>query len=819
MEVLWQDVRQALRMLRKNPSVTLVAVITLALGIGANSAIFSLVNAILLRPLPAADPGSLVRVNGAASSDAGRRSISYPDYADYRDRNVVFSELAAVRDQPVSLRENDQAEQLLAEIVSGNYFSLLGVPAASGRTISSEDDHPGANRVAVISHGLWQRRFGSDPRLLGSTLNLNGDVFTVVGIAPKEFPGITAGIFTDLWVPLQQSESWFGSGWLHDRKGAGLRSIGRLKPGVRVAQAQAAMTTLANQIEQAYPESNRGVGVQVAPAMFLDGSLRKVVEAFLAIVLAVVGLVLLTMCANLANLLLVRAVARRREMAIRLALGASRSRLVRQFITESTVLSLLGGAAGLAVGQAICQLLMQFNPFPDSIPIRFDLSPDARVFGFALGISLITGVLLGLAPALQASRPELVPALKDDSALLGCGSHKSRLRDAFVVTQVALSLVLLIGAGLFLRSLGNARNLDLGFDPQNSLAMDFELKPLGWTDDEGERFYQEMVRRVGTLPGVRSVALANLAPLDLATPRISAAIEGHETPSGKDPMQVSLNFVGTQYFETVKIPLVSGRDFNDRDDGRSPGVIIIDELMAKRFWPGQDPIGKHFRLARSLRTNLVDYPVEVIGVARNAKHRTLGEEPEPHLYAPYLQHYAAGRTLLVRSDGNPGAMIAVVQREVQNQNPAVQGFFARTMLQHIGLYLLPARMAAAISGIFGLLVLLLSMLGIYGVVAYSVTQRTREIGIRMALGARAGDVLRLVAWQGLQLVFLGFAAGLVGALVLTRFLANLLYGVSATDPATFVGIACLLAGVALLSSYIPARRATCVDPIIALRHQ
>ena len=818
MDTVWQDVRQALRMLRKNPGVALVAVLTLALGIGANAAIFNLVNAMLLRPFPATDPATVVRVNGKTSTSAGRRTTSYPDYVDYRDRNTVFAGLTAVSLVPVSMRQSEKMEQLLGEVVSGNYFTLLGVHVAYGRTLLPEDDRPGAERVVIVSHGLWQRFFGSDPRLLGRTIILNGDSYTVVGIARPEFTGTTAGLFSDLWVPVQQAEAWFGPGWLHDRKGAGLRLIGRLKNGVSVSQAQAAMNTLASQLELAYPESNRGIGVQVAPAMLLDGSLRKVVAGFLSIVLAVVGLVLLTMCANLANLLLVRAAGRRREMAIRLALGASRLRLVRQFLTEGIVLSLLGGAAGFFVGQVTSQLLLQFNPLPDSIPIRFDLNPDARIFMFSLILTIVTGVLLGLAPALQASRPELVPALKADSSLWG-GGHKSRLRDAFVIAQVALSLVLLIGAGLFLRSLRNARGLELGFDPQNSLAMDIDLNPFGWADEKGEQYYQEMTRRVRELPGVRSASLANLAPLDLANPRIGVAIDGHESPSGKDPLQVSLNFVGTQYFETVRIPLVRGREFTDHDDLHSPGVVIIDEVMAKRFWTGEDPIGKHFQMARNPRTTSVDFPVEVIGVARNTKHRSLGEEPEPHMYAPYLQHYAADRTLLVRAEGNPAAMIAVVQRELTDQNRAVQGFFARTMLQHVGLYLLPARMAASLSAIFGLLVLLLAVLGIYGVTAYSVTQRTREIGIRMALGAGANDVLRLVAGQGLRLIFFGLAVGLAGSLGLSRFLASQLYGVSPTDPFTFIAIAVLLTGVALLASFIPARRATRVDPLIALRHE
>jgi len=816
MDALKQDLRHALRALTKNPGFMAAAVLVLGLGIGANTAIFSLVNAVLLRPLPAVRPDELARLHGTGP-DGGQLTVSYPDYADLRDQNEVFSGLAATGLIPVSIGDGEGAQQALGEIVSGNYFSVLGLQPASGRFFLVDEDRPGGDRIVVISHGLRQRLFATDPGIVGRTLNLNGDAYSVVGIARPELTGTFAGIFVDLWVPLQQAGSWQGPEWLADRDAGGLRLIGRLKPNVKPRQAQAAMSTVAERLAQVYPESRRGEGVLVAPATLLHGGLRGSVSAFLAIVMAVVGVVLLTACANLAGLLLLRAAGRRREMAIRAALGASHSRLARHVLTESLLLGSLGGAAGILLAVWTSPLLYLFNPLPPSIPIRFDLGPDGRVLVFAFALSLLTGVLVGLAPAVQAMRADPAPALKDESGSLAGGRHRSRLRSAFVIMQVATSVILLVSAGLFLRSLRNARGIEPGFEPENALAMDIDLEPRGYSPEQGERFYGETIRLVAALPGVRSATVANLAPLDLATPRTAVLIDGHEPGPEEGNLLVSFNRIGLSYFETLRIPLLSGRDITERDDAGRPGVVIINETMARRFWPGENPIGRRFRLSGDPRRGLAPSTLEVIGVAANVKYRTLGEEPLPHFYLPYFQHYDSGRTLLVRTAGDPGGMITAVQRVVRGQNPAVEGFFGRTLVQHAGLSLLPARMSAALSAVFGTLALLLAVVGVYGIVSHSAAQRTREIGVRMALGARPADLLRLILGQGLKLIGTGVAVGLAGALVLTRFLSSLLYGVSTTDPLTFTGVALLLAVVALLATCIPARRAMRVDPLSALR--
>jgi putative ABC transport system permease protein len=814
--MMLHDLRFGLRTLSRSPGLAAAAVLVMGLGIGANATIFSLVNAVLLRPLPAAKPDELVRLQGIGP-DGGQQTTSYPDYADYRDQNEVFTGLAASSLIPVSLGGGDHAEQLLGEIVSGNYFSVLGVRPASGRIFLPAEDRPGADRIVVISHGLWRRRFASDPGVIGRTLVLNGGSFNVVGIAPQEFTGTFAGVFIDLWVPLQQAGSWLGPQWLSDRDSGGLRLIGRLKPGISLELAQTSLSALAARLAQDDPESRRGEGVVVSPATVLHGSLRGSVSAFLAIVMGVVGVVLLTACANLAGLLLVRAAGRRREMAIRLALGATRSRLARQVLTESLLLASLGGLAGVLLAVWTSQLMNLFNPLPPSIPIRFDLSPDARVLGFTLGLSLLSGLMVGVAPAFQATRSDPAPALKDESGSLAGGPHRSRLRGVFVISQVAMSVILLIGAGLFLRSLRKARGIEPGFEPENALAIDIDLQSRAYSREQAERFYGEAIRRIAALPGVLSATVADLAPLDLATQTTGVVIEGQEPGPGRGSLLVSFNRIGSSYFETLRIPLLGGRDFTERDDAGRPGVVIINETMARRFWPGEDPVGRRFRLAGDERRGLAASSVEVIGVAANVKYRTLGEDPQPHLYLPYRQNYDFARTLLVRTGRDPGGTIPAVQRELRGLDQ--EGFFARTLVQHAGLSLLPARMAATLSAAFGTLTLLLAVVGVYGIVSYSVTQRTREIGVRMALGARPADLLRLVLGQGLKLIATGVAAGLAGAFLLTRFLSTLLYGVSPTDPLTFAGVALLLAGIALLATCVPARRAARLDPMVALRHE
>jgi predicted permease len=824
LETFLQDIRYGLRQLRRNPGFTLVGVLTLGLGIGANTAIFSMVNALLLRPLPAANPDELVRFYAVAPDGRLQRNSSYLNYIDYREASGVFSGLTASNLSPVSLQSGEGSEQRMAEVVSGNYFAVLGVNAAHGRTLLESDDRPGA-QVVVVSHHLWQNRFAADPQLIGKTLFLNGDAYSVVGIAAEGFPGTFEGLFMDLWVPLEAAAHWISPDALRNRDSPAFRLLGRLQPRVTIPQAQAAMDTVAARLAQTYPDTNRNEGVRLERARFLDGPLRATVAVFMAIVMGFVGLVLLTACANFANLMLARAAARRREFTVRLALGASRLRLVRQQVTEGVLLTALAGIAGLLLANWMTGLLAQFNPLPATIPLRFDFSADARVYLFIAAVSILAGVLLGLAPGAHSSRADLATGLKEESAGAVGGRKGSRLRNTLVVAQLALSLVLLTGATLFLRSLQNAQRMDLGFEPRNAIALDIELKSAGFDEQSAQHFYRQLQQRVEAMPGVQSATLVNLAPLDLATPRADVHIDGHEPPPGQTALKISFNRVGLRYFETLHIPLLSGRDFTERDDQARSGVVIVNETMARRFWPGEDAIGQRVRFASESENrqlagrNMSSDVLEVIGVARNVKYRTLGEEPEAHMYVPYLQRFDAGRTLVVRGTGNAAAFIPVVQREVETLNKDVRAFFARTLEQHIGLAMLPSRMAATLSGVFGLMALLLATIGLYGLIAYLVAQRGREIGILMALGAQRSDVVKMVLRLGLRLTGAGILAGLAAAFAVTRLLGSLLHGVSASDPLSFGGVTLLLTGVALLACWLPAQRASRIDPMVALRHE
>jgi predicted permease len=813
-ESVWQDVRYAIRSLRKSPGFISIAVAILGLGIAANIAVFSVFNGMLLRPIPAAHPDQLIRFASTGAGIPPRGEFSYPNYQDLRDKNEAFSDVMAWNQATVLLTADKQSDQLLAEAVSGNYFPMLGLNTANGRLLTPRDDDPGADRVAVLSDAFWKRRFGADPGVIGKEFFFSGTNYAVVGIAPPGYAGVGAGLTVDAWFPMKQAASWVDPNLFTDRNAPKVEVMGRLRPGVSLEQAQAAMTTRARVLERAFPDANSGRGISLRRARYLDNKLRGPLTGFLLVILALVGFVLLAACVNLANLFIVRMVGRRREMAIRTSLGASRFRLARQILTESILLALGGGAAGVLLGSWSAGLLSRFNPLPPSIPLYFDLRPDYRVYLFALAAALVTGVVLGAIASSQASNANAFVSLKEGSG--NVGGRNSRLRAIFVILQVAVSMILLIGAGLFLRSLQRAGGMNIGFDPNNAVAMDIDLKAKNFSEPRGYQFYREMIRRVGALPGVQSATLVNLAPLDIATPFTDVLIQGFEPVPGRPGIRVSLNRVAPRYFETMKIPLQSGREFNELDDGKRPGVVIINQTMAREYWPGQDPLGKSFTLVQN---GLAPAMIQIVGVANDVKYRSLGEDPTPHIYLPFLQHYAADMTLVVRIKGDSGAMLLAIQRELQSQDRDVQGFFSRTLVQHIGLALLPARLAAGMSAAFGGFALVLAVLGIYGVVSYTARQRTREIGLRMALGAEPSDILRLILSQGGRLAALGIVTGLVAAFLLTRFVAGLLYGISAVDPITFVGVSFVLAGVALMSSYFPARRAMRVDPMVALRYE
>jgi predicted permease len=825
MQTLIQDLRYGARMLWKQPGFTLIVALTLSLGIGANGLIFSLVNALLLRPLPVEKPEELAAVYTSDFSSGDFGGTSYPDYVDFRDRNRVFTGLAAyLPPQPLSLNIDGANERMFGEIVSGNYFSTLGITPSLGRGFLAEEDRtPGERAVAVISHKLWQTRFGGDPATVGRSVNINGHPFTIVGVGPENFTGMLRGFAVDWWIPaMMMKEAAPGSDNLTHRSSRGFLALGRLKPCVTIQQAQSDFNSIAAQLYKEWPGHwenirRQGRSISVTPesdARLMPG-MRMPIVIFMALLMTVAGLVLLIACANIANLLLARATARRKEIAIRLALGAGRRRLIRQLLTESVALALLGGGAGLLLAGWAADLLMAFKP-PLPLPVELDLRGDWRVYGFMVGLSLLTGIVFGLTPALAASRPDIIASLKDETGAAITGGRTGRLRGSLVVTQVAVSLPLLICAGLFLRSLGNASAIDPGFDADNLLAMSMDLQLQGYDEAKGRDFTDQLLERVRSLPGVVSASMTDQLPLGLDGARRGVTIEGYTAQQGEST-EINSSFAAPGYFETLRIPLSQGRTFQQQDNANAPGVALINEAFARRYWQGQPSVGRRIQMG-TVRSGANEAPyLTVIGVVKDGKYASLSEDATPFIYFNMAQNFSFSPTLIVRTLGDPLDSLAAVRGEVAALDKNLPLYDLKTMRQHLGLALLPARLAGGVLGVFGLVAVALAAAGIYGVMAYSVSQRTREIGVRMALGANAGDVLSLVARQGMKLVAIGMAIGLAAAVALTQLLKSFLFGVSASDPLTFAVIAALLMIVALLACWIPARRATKVDPLVALR--
>jgi predicted permease len=823
MEALWQDIRYAARLLTKSKSFTALAVLALAFGIGANTAIFSLMHAVLLRPLPGVEaPDQLVafeRVQGGRSYD----SFSYPDYFDHRDRNHAFAGLAAHVGTPLSFAGNT-TERVRGDVVTGNYFAVLGAKPALGRLLQPEDDETvGAHPVAVISHGLWQRAFGSDPSIVGQSINLNGYNFIIVGVVAKEFLGTSAGTSFDVWLPMAmqpQAIPRMTADILQDRSAGWVAIFGRLKSGIALPQAQAEINTISGQLAQAYPETNRERGAALVARLGLTSSDRASFSRFLGLLLVAVALLLLIACGNVATLLMVRATARRREIAIRLALGASRSRLIRQLLTEGVMLSLLAGALGLLLATWMADLILAFQQ--PAYGLRgLATGLDVNVLGFTLALSLLTGILFGLAPALQASKPELVSSLKDGTP--AGGFHKSRLQSWLVAFQVGLSLVLLIGAGLAVRTMQKIVAIDSGFDISNRLLMSLDLSIQGYSQEAGCAFYEQLIRRLESTPGVISTSFAKTVPPNDWSDRTSVFYEGQEPPpqalrgSEELGIRTDANRIAPRYFQTLNIALLQGRDFTEADRAGAHGVAIVNQALAEKLWPGESPIGK--RLAAPFVNGPHRPPVEIVGLVKDTRYRTLLAAAPPVLYLPVLQAYDGRTTLVIHATGEPAAIINTVRNEVAQVAKNLPLFAVKSMSEQVATTLWQQRMAASLIGIFGGLALALAAIGLYGVIAHSVTQRTREIGIRMALGADYRKIVGLVVRQGLRLALIGTTLGLAAALALTRLMSSLLYEVSATDSLTFIIASVVLIAVASLASYIPARRAAKVDPMIALRHE
>jgi len=802
MEALWQDMRYSGRILFKNPAFTLIAVLTLALGIGANTAIFSIVNAVLLRPFAYQSPEQLVTLGEFDP----RGGVSYPNFVDWRAQSTSFESTSAVRsNESYNFTGAGEPERLQARLVSAGFFSLLGVQPLLGRDFVAEDDRPGATPTVVISHALWNRRFGSDPGITGKQITLNNQSYTVVGVAP---PNFQYGLDADLSIPIGLSAERFKA------RGSdpGITVVARLKPNVSQQQAQTETHMVYARMAQQYPDTNTG---RDAYLLSLHETFVGDVRRPLLILLGAVGLVLLIACANVANLLLVRASTRRREMSVRVALGANRSRIIRQLLTESLMLAIIGAVLGILLAHWGTSFIA--NQLPAGIPRIAEAGVDLRVLGFTLLVTLLTGLLFGLAPALQASRLNLTEALKEGDR--GSSGGRQHLRSLLVVSEVALTLTLLVGAGLLIQSFRRVLQVDPGFKPQNLLTMQVSVNnPDGY---QVAAFFDHLQENVRKLPGVKSVAVSNGLPL-VGANHPAFFIEGRPLPEkGRETGAIRYT-VSPDYFQTMGIELLKGRVFSAHDTPATPLVMIIDEALAKHFG-NEDPIGR--RISQS-SSGTPSY--EVVGVVRHVEQDNLdGQETQtPQFYLSFnqipaerLPGFTRRINLLTRTDVEPTSLTAAVRGQISALNKDQPVFNVRTMEEIVGQSIAPRRFSMMLLAVFAIVALVLASIGIYGMMSYAVAQRTREIGLRMTLGAQTGNVLRLVIGHGMKLALAGVALGLIASFALTRTMKNLLFGVSATDPFTFVGIALLLALVALLACWVPARRATKVDPMVALRYE
>lgn len=808
------DVRYGVRLLRRSPIFTATAVLSLAIGIGANTTIFSVASALLLRPLPGlSNPERLVDI-GRTQEGGGFDTSSYPNYRDLRSRATTLEGIYAMRldPQPMSLSENAQAERIYGTVVSGNYFEVLGTQPHIGRLLRDEDDRAeGASPVTAISYELWERRFGSDPAIVGRVVTLNGHGFTIVGIAARGFQGTTL-VKPDLWVPISmhaQAMPRMSANLLTSRQAVWLFTGGRLKPGVTVGQASAEAAEIGAALEREFPRENRGKSFVVKPSALVPGRIQ-VVAGFIGLLMTIVGLVLLIACVNVSGMLLSRAAGRRREIAVRLAIGAGRGRLIRQLLTETGVLFAAGGAIGLVITRWLTSLLLAVLPqLP--VPLFVEIGTDWRVVSFAIAASLLAALLAGLAPALQASRADLVPALKAEG--LESGPARLRLRNAFVVGQVTMSLVLIITAGLFLRALQRAASIEPGFDERNVEVVALDLSLARYKEGTGEPFIRELLARTRALPGVEAASVAVDLPLDGSRYGLGGIrVPDMALPPDRDSLDADWNVVEPGYFRTLRLPIVLGRDFEERDTRGAQPVAIINEALARRVWPGQNPLG------RQMEQQGRDGPImlTVVGVTSNAKLVSLNEEAAPFVYVPLAQQYMDSVRLLARTrEGR--TVIPEIRGILREMNPYLPITEAMPLSQITALGVIPQRIASVVAGSLGVVGLLLAALGIYGVTAYAVSRRTREIGIRMALGADSGMVMRLVVRQSLALAGFGVAAGVLLAGIGSRFLESLLFGVRALDPVTFAGACGLFVMMTMAASFVPARRAMRVNPVEALR--
>lgn len=801
MQILQQDLRYGARMLAKKPLFTIIAVMTLALGIGANTAIFSVVNAVLLRALPYHKPNQLI-VLSTTTPGGDPDGLSHLEAEDYRARMQSIEDLVCFQSQSVNVTGGDRPDRVRGAFVSSNFFKFFNLTPIVGRTFVAGEDQQGAAKLAVVNEKMWRERLNGDQNLESKKLILNGEPYSVIGVVTTDFKE-PLDSDVEIWMPLAYYPGNNGT-----RAARFAFGMAHLKPGVSLAQAQAEATTIASQLAQAYPKENAGQGARVE---YFRDLLVSRVRPVLWLLFAAVGVILLIACANLANLLLARGLSRQREIAVRAAMGASRWRLIRQLLTETTLIGLVGGAAGVLLAYWGLSALLKL---PQNFVRAGEVTLDARVLLFAFGVSVITGWLFGLTPALQLARPQLQSFLKEGSRGSGESARWNRVRGAFVVFQVALSLLLLVSAGLLIRSFDKLLRVDVGFKPEQLLSLEYRLPRNKYNKADAQwNFHRQVTEEVQQIPGVKSVSLVRGLPFSGNGGTTTIILPDREPPKqGMEP-EVMFNTVMPNYFETIGIPFIKGRSFGNEDRADTPGVLIVNQTMAERFWPGQDPLGKQIKFPQDGSTGTV------VGVVGDAKHYWLEEEARPQLYGAYSQSPGIFATLVIRTTVEPLSLSEQVRQAVWKVDSDQPMWKIRTVEFLVNRSMADRKFLMALMGIFASLALLLTTIGLYGVISYLVNQRTQEIGIRMALGAQMGQILRMVLKQGMLLVLTGVALGLGAAWLLTRLMSRLLYRVSATDPVTFVTIAVLLIVVALLACYLPARRATKVDPMVALRYE